>query len=59
MTTSPMRERNLSIDMFRGITMLLMVFVNEFWKVLNVPHFLEHFATLEDGMGLADIVFPM
>ena len=28
-----MRERNLSIDMFRGITMLLMVFVNEFWKV--------------------------
>ena len=55
-----MRERNLSIDMFRGITMLLMVFVNEFWKVLNVPpHWLEHFATLEDGMGLSDIVFPM
>ena len=54
-----MRERNLSIDMFRGITMLLMVFVNEFWKVLNVPHWLEHFATYEDGMGLSDIVFPM
>lgn len=54
-----MRERNLSIDMFRGITMLLMVFVNEFWKVLNVPHWLEHFATFEDGMGLSDIVFPM
>ena len=52
-------KRNLAIDMFRGITMLLMVFVNEFWKVYNVPHFLEHFATLEDGMGLSDIVFPM
>jgi predicted acyltransferase len=39
--------------------MTLMVFVNEFWKVLNVPHWMEHTATLEDGMGLSDIVFPM
>ena len=39
--------------------MVLMVFVNEFWKVFNVPHFLEHFDTMEDGMGLSDIVFPM
>ena len=54
-----MDKRNLSIDMFRGLTMTLMVFVNEFWKVFNVPHWMEHFATLEDGMGLADIVFPM
>ena len=45
--------------MFRGLTMTLMVFVNEFWKVFNVPHWMEHFATLEDGMGLSDIVFPM
>lgn len=45
--------------MFRGLTMTLMVFVNEFWKVFNVPHWLEHYATLEDGMGLSDIVFPM
>ena len=54
-----MNKRNLAIDMFRGLTMLLMVFVNEFWKVFNVPHWLEHFATIEDGMGLSDIVFPM
>ena len=54
-----MNKRNLAIDMFRGLTMLLMVFVNEFWKVFNVPHWLEHFATMEDGMGLSDIVFPM
>ena len=54
-----MNRRNLAIDMFRGLTMTLMVFVNEFWKVLNVPHWMEHTATLEDGMGLSDIVFPM
>ena len=52
-------KRNLSIDIFRGLTMTLMVFVNEFWKVFNVPHWLEHYATFEDGMGLSDIVFPM
>ena len=54
-----MNKRNLAIDIFRGLTMTLMVFVNEFWKVFNVPHWLEHYATLEDGMGLSDIVFPM
>ena len=54
-----MKERNLSIDIFRGLTMTLMVFVNEFWKVFNVPHWMEHYATFEDGMGLSDIVFPM
>lgn len=53
------KTRNLAIDMFRGLTMTLMVFVNEFWKVFNVPHWLEHYATTEDGMGLSDIVFPM
>lgn len=45
--------------MFRGLTMVLMVFVNDFWTVWNVPHFLEHFATWEDGMGLSDLLYPM
>ena len=54
-----MNKRNLAIDIFRGLTMTLMVFVNEFWKVFDVPHWLEHYATFEDGMGLSDIVFPM
>ena len=54
-----MNKRNLAIDIFRGLTMTLMVFVNEFWKVFEVPHWLEHYATFEDGMGLSDIVFPM
>lgn len=52
-------RRNGAIDMFRGLTMFLMVFVNDLWTVEGVPHFLEHTDTLEDGMGLADIVFPM
>ena len=52
-------RRNGAIDMLRGLTMLLMVFVNDLWTVGDVPHWLEHFERLEDGMGLADIVFPM
>ena len=52
-------KRNGAIDMLRGLTMLLMVFVNDLWTVGDVPHWLEHFERLEDGMGLADIVFPM
>lgn len=52
-------RRNEAIDMLRGLTMLLMVFVNDFWTVGGVPHFLEHFAMLEDGMGVSDVVFPM
>ncbi len=52
-------KRNASIDILRGLTMLLMVFVNDLWTVGDVPHWMEHFDRLEDGMGLADIVFPM
>jgi len=54
-----MNGRNLAIDIFRGLTMVLMITVNDFWKVPGVPHFLEHFATFEDGMGLSDFVYPM
>ena len=54
-----MGKRNIAIDIFRGLTMALMVCVNDFWSVHDVPHFLEHFATLEDGMGLSDIIYPM
>lgn len=52
-------KRNAAIDMLRGLTMFLMIMVNHFWTVMDVPHALEHFDTLEDGMGLSDIVFPM
>lgn len=59
MDNSLFSRRNAAIDMLRGLTMLLMVFVNDFWTVEGVPHFLEHFAASEDGMGVSDVVFPM
>ena len=52
-------RRNGALDMLRGLTMFLMIFVNDFWTVGDVPHFLEHAGTHEDAMGLADIVFPL
>lgn len=59
MNASLFEKRNHAIDMLRGLTMLLMVFVNDLWRIDGVPHFLEHFGTHEDGMGVADVVFPM
>ena len=51
-------QRNTAIDMLRAITMFTMIFVNDFWKIHDVPHWLEHAAFAEDFMGLADVVFP-
>jgi heparan-alpha-glucosaminide N-acetyltransferase len=50
--------RLASIDVFRAITMLLMIFVNDLWSVRGIPGWLEHTAAAADGMGLADTVFP-
>ena len=52
-------RRNGAIDMLRGLTMFLMIFVNDLWTVEDVPHWLEHAGTHEDMMGLSDIVFPL
>lgn len=54
-----MNNRNLSIDIFRGLTMALMVFVNDLFTIVDAPSWMEHTSTHTDGMGLADIVFPM
>ena len=51
-------RRLASVDAFRAITMLLMVFVNDLVSVQGVPAWLEHAGEMEDRMGLADIVFP-
>ena len=56
-----MAQQNLriaSIDILRALTMLLMIFVNDLWSLTNIPGWLEHTAAEEDGMGLADLVFP-
>ncbi len=60
-TISGEKERNLrlhSIDVFRALTMLLMIFVNDLWTLKNIPAWLEHKPANVDGMGLADTVFP-
>ena len=59
MADSFYNRRNGALDMLRGLTMFLMIFVNDLWTVGDVPRFLEHAGTHEDAMGLADIVFPM
>jgi heparan-alpha-glucosaminide N-acetyltransferase len=51
-------RRLASIDAFRAITMLLMVFVNDLAIVEKVPRWLEHAEEGEDRLGLADTVFP-
>ena len=51
-------RRLASIDVFRAITMLLMIFVNDLALVEKVPKWLEHAAEGEDRLGLADTVFP-
>jgi len=51
--------RNMAIDMLRGLTMALMIFVNDFWKVHGVPQWMEHAAPGVDFIGLSDVVFPL
>ncbi|MBI1769641.1 MAG: DUF5009 domain-containing protein [Bacteroidetes bacterium] len=51
-------SRLASIDVFRALTMFLMIFVNDLWTLQDVPNWLEHAAANEDGLGLADVVFP-
>jgi predicted acyltransferase len=48
-----------SIDIFRALTMLLMIFVNDLWTLTDIPEWLGHKAADVDGMGLADVVFPV
>ena len=50
-------NRIASIDIMRGLTLFLMLFVNDLY-VPGVPKWLVHTAASEDGMGLADWVFP-
>lgn len=51
------KNRILSIDIMRGLTLFLMLFVNDLYTS-GVPKWMVHTSALEDGMGLADWVFP-
>jgi heparan-alpha-glucosaminide N-acetyltransferase len=50
-------NRILSIDIMRGLTMFLMLFVNDLFEP-GVPAWMVHTKGHVDGMGLADWVFP-
>jgi len=55
---SDFAQRNEGIDILRALTMFVMIFVNDFWKVHDVPYWLDHAKRGEDLLGLADAVFP-
>lgn len=51
--------RFASIDILRAITMVLMIWVNDFWTLTNVPKWLKHANSVEDYLGFSDIIFPL
>ncbi|MCB0658622.1 MAG: DUF5009 domain-containing protein [Saprospiraceae bacterium] len=51
-------RRIRSIDVLRALTMILMIWVNDFWTLEGVPGWLEHMPTQADAMGFSDVIFP-
>jgi len=50
--------RIISIDAFRGITILVMIFVNELASKSGIPQWLKHMPASADAMTFVDVVFP-
>lgn len=67
-TDQPLRslsqtDRIVSLDVFRGLTMLVMLFVNDIGDIdlghiQNAPWWLKHTPGSIDGMTIADVIFP-
>jgi heparan-alpha-glucosaminide N-acetyltransferase len=55
MQTAP---RIVSIDVFRGLTMATMIFVNQLSGVHGLPRWTYHAHAIEDRMTYVDMVFP-
>jgi len=51
--------RLASIDILRAVTMVLMIWVNDFWTLTDIPKWLKHAGATEDYMGFSDIIFPL
>ena len=58
MQAPPKPQRILSVDAFRGITILVMVFVNELAGIRDIPQWMKHVAADADAMTFVDVVFP-
>jgi heparan-alpha-glucosaminide N-acetyltransferase len=56
MITLPHRLQ--SIDVFRAVTMFLMIFVNDLWSIKDFPEWLDHAGRMDDKLGFADTIFP-
>ena len=52
-------QRNAAIDILRALTVLLMIFVNDFWSVIGIPQWMQHAESGVDFLGLADVVYPI
>jgi heparan-alpha-glucosaminide N-acetyltransferase len=52
------RKRLTSLDAFRGLDILAMVFVNAIAGMKAIPFFLRHAAADQDTFTLTDVVFP-
>lgn len=50
--------RILAIDAFRGVTILVMIFVNTLAGVRGMPAWMDHAAADADAMTFPDVVFP-
>ena len=51
-------ERILAVDVFRGLTILMMIFVNDLASIKGIPFWMKHMPTEADGMTFVDLVFP-
>ncbi len=57
-TSTGESPRILSVDIFRGLTMMVMVFVNDLSGVKGLPWWNYHMPPGADGMTYVDMVFP-
>jgi heparan-alpha-glucosaminide N-acetyltransferase len=57
-TLSRPTPRIASIDIFRGLTMMVMIFVNELGEVKGLPAWTYHYPRNVDAMSYVDMVFP-
>src|SRR5688572_21053119 len=56
--TSAAAPRALAIDVFRGLTILVMIFVNDVASVRELPQWMMHMPPGRSGMTFVDVVFP-